>query len=357
MKDIIRGIKPLDAEAMEAARARQASFVKPAGSLGRLEDISVQFAGVTGKVRNSIEGKIHFVLGADNGVYDEGVAAAPQEFTRLLMGFYARGVKCGVNVLCARAGVDLKIVDIGVKGALDHPNILPRKLMEGTGNFYRDRAMARETAEKAVEIGTGLAKYANDGGYSIIGTGEVGMGNTTPAAAVIAAALGVPGEAAGTLVGRGAGLTDEAFEHKKRVVAESLDRLKPDASDALDILSKVGGLDIAGLCGLFLGAAYYRVPIVVDGVISIAAALLAYKLNPLCRDFMIPSHISEEPAYRAAAEAMGLEPVLDLKMRLGEGTGCPIAMQVVEDALAIMEEMNTFEETALATDYQEGIKA
>jgi nicotinate-nucleotide--dimethylbenzimidazole phosphoribosyltransferase len=341
---------------MQLAKERQDSLVKPAGSLGRLEDISVQIAGITGKVRNKIDKKIHFVLGADNGVYDEGVAAAPQEFTNLLMGFYARGVKCGVNVLCGRAGADLRIVDIGVKGALDHPNIIPRKLMDGAGNFYRDRAMTRETAEKAVGVGIELAAYAHGNGYGIIGTGEVGMANTATAAACIIAALGIAGEDAGRYVGRGAGLTDEAFEHKKHVISASLNRLKPDPDDAIDILSKVGGLDIAGLCGIFLGAAYWRIPAVVDGVISIAAALLAYRLNPLCREFMIPSHTSEEPAYRAAAEYMKLEPILNLKMRLGEGTGCPIAMQIVDDALAIIDEMNTFEETALSTDYQDGIK-
>jgi nicotinate-nucleotide--dimethylbenzimidazole phosphoribosyltransferase len=355
MRDVIEGIRPLHAEAMKAAKERQDSLVKPAGSLGRLEEISVQIAGITGNVLNRIDRKIHFVLGADNGVYEEGVAAAPQEFTRLLMGFYARGVMCGINVLCAQAGADLVIVDIGVKGELDYPNILSRKLMNGTGNFFSGRAMPRETAEKAIGVGIELAKYAHDNGYGIIGTGEVGMANTTTAAACIAAALGARGAEAEKLVGRGAGLTDEAFGRKRRVICDSLERLNPDPRDAVDILSKVGGLDIAGLCGLFIGAAYWRIPIVVDGVISIAAALLAYGMNPLCRDFMIPSHTSEEPAYRAAAERMGLEPILNLKMRLGEGTGCPIAMQVVDGALAVMGEMSTFAETALETDYQEGI--
>lgn len=357
MRETIEGIRPLDAEAMKAAKARQDSLVKPAGSLGRLEDISIQVAGITGRVLNRIDKRIHFVLGADNGVYEEGVAAAPQEFTRLLMGFYARGVRCGVNVLCAQACADLVVVDIGVRGKLDHPGILPRKLMDGTGNFHRGQAMPRETAEKAVCVGLELAKRAHDGGYGIIGTGEVGMANTTTAAACIAAALGARGVEAAKLAGRGAGLTDEAFARKTSVICESLDRLRPDPRDALGILSKVGGLDIAGLCGLFLGAAYRRIPIVVDGVISIAAALLAYGMNPLCREYMIPSHTSEEPAYRAAAERMGLEPILNLKMRLGEGAGCPIAMQVVDSALAILCEMNTFAETALETGYQEGIRA
>lgn len=353
MNQVINGIKPLDSAAMAAAKARQDSLVKPAGSLGRLEDISVQIAGITGQVLNKLGKKIHFVLGADNGVYDAGVAAAPQEFTGLLMGFYARGVKCGINVLCARAGVDLKIVDMGVKGELIHPNILSRKLMDGTGNFHTDRAMMPETAVLAIETGIELARYASENGYSIIGTGEVGMANTTTAAACIIAALEL--KDVGKYVGRGAGLTDEGYELKKRVIAESLARLQPNSGDPVDILSKVGGLDIAGLCGIFLGAAYYRIPVVVDGVISIAAALLASQFNPLARDFMIPSHTSEEPAYKAAADAMALEPILNLKMRLGEGAGCPIAMQIVEDALEIMSSMNTFAETALDTDYQEGI--
>lgn len=356
MKDIINGIKPLDASAMQAAAEYQNSLVKPAGSLGRLEEISIQIAGITGSVKNKLEKKIHFVLGADNGIYDEGVAAAPQEFTNLLMGFYARGIRCGINVLCEKAGVDLKIVDMGVKGALNHPNILSHRLMDGTGNFFRDKAMPEETAIKAVEIGIGLAMLAHDQGYGIIGTGEVGMANTTTAAACIIAALGLKDDA-GRYVGRGAGLTDEAYEHKKGVIVSALERLRPDEADAFDILSKVGGLDIAGLCGLFIGAAYYRIPVVIDGVISIAAALLAYRLNPLAREFMIPSHTSEEPAYRAAADHMKLEPILNLKMRLGEGTGCPIAMQIIDDALVIIGTMNTFAETALDTDYQDGIKA
>ncbi len=354
MQDIINGIKPLDDSAMAAARARQDSLVKPAGSLGRLEELSIQIAGITGQINNRLDKKVHFVICADNGVYDAGVAAAPQEFTGLLMGFYARGVRCGINVLCEKAGVDLKIVDMGVKGYIDHPNILHRKLMDGTGNFAVDRSMPRETALRAIEIGIELARDAVAQGYQIIGTGEVGMGNTTTAAATIIAALGI--EDAGSCVGRGAGLTDEAYELKKQVIIEALDRLKPDASDPVDILSKVGGLDIAGLCGIFLGAAYCRVPVVVDGVISIAAALLAYLLNPLAKEFMIPSHTSEEPAYRAAADVIGLEPIMNLRMRLGEGTGCPIAMQIVDDALEIMNTMNTFAETALDTNYQEGIK-
>jgi nicotinate-nucleotide--dimethylbenzimidazole phosphoribosyltransferase len=355
MQEFISGIKPLNAAAMRQASQYQDTLVKPAGSLGRLEEISIQIAGITGIVKTKLDKKIHFVLGADNGIYDEGVAAAPQEFTNLLMGFYARNVKCGINVLCNRAGVDLKLVDMGIKGALNFPNIISHKLMDGTGNFFVDKAMTRETAQKAIEIGIGLARYAHENGYSIIGTGEVGMANTATAAACIIAALGV--DDAGQYIGRGAGLTDEAYEHKKEVIVSALARLKPEKNDVIDILSKVGGLDIAGLCGLFIGAAFYRIPIVVDGVISIAAALLAYRLNPLAKEFMIPSHISEEPAYKAASEHMELEPILNLKMRLGEGTGCPFAMQIVDDALAIINDMNTFAETALDTDYREGIKA
>ncbi len=356
MQEIIKGIRPLDREAMRAAEERQETLVKPAGSLGRLEELSIQMAGITGRVKNRIPRKVHFLLGADNGIYEEGVAAAPQAFTNLLMGFYASDVHCAINVLCRRAGVDLKVVDMGVKGEVNGPNVLRVKLMEGTGNFLRDRAMPVDIARRAVEVGMELARTAHEEGYDIIGTGEVGMANTTTAAACIIAALGRQGDME-TLVGRGAGLTDEAFAHKQEVIDQALRRLQPRQDDAFDILSKVGGLDIAGMCGLFLGAAYHRLPIVVDGVVSIAAALLAWRINPLVRDYLIPSHQSEEPAYRAAAEAMGLDPILNLRMRLGEGTGCPIAMQVLEDALEVFNDMNTFAETQLQTDYQEGIKA
>ncbi|MDR1377621.1 MAG: nicotinate-nucleotide--dimethylbenzimidazole phosphoribosyltransferase [Synergistaceae bacterium] len=352
-------IEPLDGRSVEEATAYQNRLLKPAGSLGQLEALAIQIAGITGQLHNRVDRKVHFLFGADHGVYEEGVSASPQNFTRVLMEFYARNEGCGITVLCEHAGVDLKLIDMGVKDLAPHPAIDRRfRLMsEGTDNFVRGNvlAMSREVAEKAVEAGIQLASEAKEKGYKIVGTGEVGMANTTPAAACIMAALGV--DDPDLAVGRGGGLTDEAFETKKRVILRALREHKPNPADPLDILSKVGGLDIAGMMGVFLGAARYRLPVVIDGVISIAAALLAILASPLTKGFMIPSHLSQEPGYGLAMRHLGLTPLLNLGMRLGEGSGCPIAMQVVDDALALMNSMNTFDGVSLESEYRKGLKA
>ncbi|MDR2529026.1 MAG: nicotinate-nucleotide--dimethylbenzimidazole phosphoribosyltransferase [Synergistaceae bacterium] len=359
--DLIARVKkeigPLDVKATREAMSYQDRLLKPAGSLGRLEAIAAQFAGITGQLRNSAERKVHFLFGSDHGVYAAGVSASPQEFTRRLMEFYARGEGCGINVLCGHVGVELRLVDMGVKDLKPHPSIDSRfRLMpEGAWNFAHGPAMTRKTAREAVEAGIKLAGEAKRDGFQIVGTGEVGMGNTTPAAACIMAALEIQDPA--QAVGRGGGLTDEAFENKKRVITEALRAREPDPLDALDILSKVGGLDIGGMMGVFLGAARHRLPVVVDGVISAAAALLAALIAPDAKGYMIPSHISQEPGYALAARRLGITPYLNLGMRLGEGTGCPIMMQVVDDALALMNSMNTFDGVSLESEYRKNISA
>lgn len=336
-------IKPLDQRAMDIAKIYQDTLVKPPESLGRLEDISVQIAGITGKVNNKTDKKIHYVLGADNGIYEEGIASAPQNFTNLLLGYYAAGQNCGINVLCNAVKAELKAVDMGVIGKIESENILDYKLMEGTNNFAKERAMTRETAEKAIEIGVMLAKHAHENGYNLIGTGEVGIGNTSSSSACTMALLNISAEEA---VGKGAGLTDENFDNKKQVLSRAVAMHAP-YQDEIDILSKVGGLDIAGLTGLYLGAAVYRIPIIIDGFISAVAALLAYRINSLTKEFMIPSHASEEPGYKKIIEYMELEPILNLKMRLGEGTGCPLTMQIIDASLNIINEMLSFDASVL----------
>ena len=348
-------IKPLDLQAMSEARKRQNELLKPQGSLGELEEISIQIAGITGRVKNKIGKKIHFLFGSDHGIFEEGVSASPQYFTKVLMKLYASGEGGAINELCRNCGVKLKIFDLGVKNLSAYENIdSSHKLMpEGTKNFLHERAMTIETAEKIINFGIDLVREAKHENFDIIGTGEVGMGNTTPAAACIMAALGNYDE---NLTGRGGGLTDEAFERKKKVISAALNFHKPDKDNAVEILSCVGGLDIAAMTGVFLGAALYRVPAVIDGVISIAAALLAAKINPLCRDFMIASHKSLEPAYSAAAEELKLKPFLNLNMRLGEGSGCPLAMQIIENSLAVMNGMKTFNEINLKSEYRKELK-
>lgn len=352
IEQAVARVRPLDERAMAAARERQDQLLKPRGSLGELEELSIRVAGITGSVRDRLERKVHFLFGSDHGVYDQGVSGSPQDVTRALMVLYARGGQCAINVLCRQVGVELRLFDLGVKGLGPTEGIdASYKLMpDGTADFSRGRAMPIETARRAVELGVHLVEQAKAEGQQIIGAGEVGMGNTTPAAACIMACVGSEDEA---LVGRGGGLTEEAFERKKRVVVEALRMHQPDRDDPLDVLSCVGGLDIAAMTGAFVGAAACRLPIVIDGAISIAAALLASKLCPGTTAYMIASHRSAEPAYAAAAEALGVRPMLELGMRLGEGSGCPLAMQVVDAALAIMDEMGTFADVSIESEYRE----
>lgn len=356
IEESIKNIRPLDGEAVRVAQERQDGLLKPRGSLGELEALSVCIAGITGQVKNTLSRKVHFLFGSDHGICEEGVSGSPQYFTRVLMELYSGDGRCGINVLCRRAGADLRLYDLGVKGLSPRPGIdSSHKLMpQGTANFAKTCAMPPETARAAVELGIQLVEEVKDEGYQVIGAGEVGMGNTAPAAACIMAALDRPDP---ELVGRGGGLTDVAFANKKRVIVEALKFHHPSPDAPLEILSCVGGLDIAAMTGVFLGAAACRLPVIIDGAISIAAALLASRLAPGAKDFMIASHRSAEPAYAAAAEAMGLVPLFTLGMRLGEGTGCPLAMQLVDDALAVMNEMGSFSEVSLESEYREKLKA
>ena len=339
IQDILRQIKPLDSYAMQHARELQEIFIKPAGSLGELEEISIRFAGITGKVKNTAPRKIICLFGSDHGIYEEGVCSSPQCLTGKLMNVYATKQNAGINVLARQAEAELKLYDLGIKNFTTRDNITTHKFLpEGTANFLHDRAMSYELAEKVIEFGINLVR---DSDADVIGTGEVGMANTSPACACIMAALNSRDE---NLVGRGAGLDDEAFARKKRVILNALNFHKDSLTDPVNILSCVGGLDIAAMTGVFIGGAVYRVPVIIDGVISIAAALLAYQLEPLTREYMFASHESLEPAYNHVAKFMNLTPALKLSMRLGEGTGCAIFMQIIDNALAIINNMGTFKE-------------
>ena len=351
--------RPLDINAMAAARQRQNELLKPAGSLGELEEISIKIAGITGQIKNKFSKKIHFLFGSDHGVFEEGVSASPQYFTKVLMQLYGSSDGGGaINALCKKNNIELKIFDLGVKNLGSCPGINSdyKFMPNGTNNFADVdennnpvRAMSIETVERVINFGINLVKEAKNKNFCIIGAGEVGMGNTTSAAACIMAALENYDE---NLVGRGGGLTDEAFMKKKSVIISALKRHKPDKNNSVEILSCVGGLDIAAMTGIFLGGAVYRVPVIIDGVISIAAALLAAKIEPLSRDFMIASHKSLEPAYSEVAKELKIKPFLNLNMRLGEGTGCPLAMQIIDDALAVMSDMKTFNEINLESEYR-----
>ncbi len=347
LKRTVNRITALDEEAMAAARARLDDLVKPIGSLGRLEDIAAQLAGITGKVKNQIHKKGIVIMSADNGIVAEGVAAALPAVTLIMTGNFVKGVT-GVAVLAKEAGADLNVVDIGVNGDTSvFPGVLQRKIAFGTANFAKGPAMTREEAIRGIEIGIEVAEAMVADGYDLLGTGEMGIGNTSSSSCVLAALGGVDIDVA---VGRGAGLTDEAHRHKKAVLQRALDLNRPDANDPIDVVAKVGGFDIAGLAGVFLAAAAHKVPVVVDGFISAAAALVACRIEPKARLYMVPSHSSAEPGFHAMMNAVDMEPILNLNMRLGEGSGCPLAFHVIDGALAVMNDMATFAEATVSNE-------
>lgn len=349
---IIGGINPADEAAMVRAAARNDDLLKPLGSLGRLEKMAVRMAGITGQVYNRAEKRCLIVLAADNGICAEGIAGTPQDMTRWHIANIAGGVS-GVGVLARYAHADLKVVDIGIKGDPECALVLPRKIRSGTANFAREPAMSRQEATDAILVGADLVREAKEEGYEILGTGEMGIGNTSSTSACVMALTGLSAEEA---VGKGGGLTDEGLAHKKEVIRAALAFHKPDPEDPLDVLSKVGGLDIAGLTGCFLGAAHYRLPIVIDGAISALAALMAFRLSPASADFMFASHRSEEPSYGKIIRELGLTPCIDLDMRLGEGTGCALAFPIIGAACSMLSDMHTFEQAKLDQSYRIDIR-
>ncbi|HEY9060790.1 MAG TPA: nicotinate-nucleotide--dimethylbenzimidazole phosphoribosyltransferase [Pseudobacteroides sp.] len=340
-------IEPLNKSAMEEASKRLDNLIKPIGSLGKLEHIAIKLAGIFGKINNKIEKKCVVVMSADNGVCEEGVSTCPQSITAMQTINILKGL-AGIGVLARHAKSDIKVVDIGINGKIEYPGLVNKKVKSGTSNMAKGPAMTKDEAVLAIESGIEIVGELVKNGYNLIGTGEMGIGNTSTSSAVLMAFTGLEPDKA---VGRGAGMTDEGYAAKKATIIKALELNKPDKNDAIDVLAKVGGLDIAGMAGCFLGGAFYRVPVVVDGFISAVAALVAYKINPEVKNYIIPSHISEEPGFKHAMDYIGLKPFLDLEMRLGEGTGCPIAFNIIEAATEIMNKMATFEEVEIDSDF------
>lgn len=338
LEQTLAAIVPTNKAVMAEAQKEIDYCLKPPGSLGRLEDIARQVAGITGRVHNRIRRKVIVVMMADNGVCSEGIAMYPQDITRIGADFVTSG-RMGINFLANHAGADIIAVDIGIKVDVDLPRVLNRKIRYGTANFLVEPAMEREEAIRAIETGIEITGRALDEGYDLVGTGEIGIGNTTASSAVLYAFTGAPID---RVVGRGAGLTDEAYARKKEVVRSAVALRRPDPDDPIDVLAKVGSLDIAGLTGVYLACAARRVPVVADGLISNVAALTAMRLKPEAVEYMIPSHISFEPGAKLLKEITGLEPMLDMNMRLGEGTGCALAFNIIEASLKMIEEMGTF---------------
>ena len=347
INQVIRSIAPPDAQAMQEALDRQQSLVKPPHSLGKLEDISVKVAGMTGRLYNPVDRRRVLIFAADNGIAHEGVASAPQSVTLSQTINFTRGMT-GVAVLARHFNAELDVMDVGIDADFTQPGVRDCKIAHGTKDFALEPAMTRDECLRAMRVGIDAARRAKDDGAEVIGIGEMGIGNTSTSSAVLSTLLGLP---AADTVSRGGGINDEAYLRKVRLIDKAIAEWRPDPADPIDVLSKVGGFDIAAMCGAFLGAASLRLPVVIDGFISAVAALCAYRLNPLCADFMIPSHASREKGYMLAMDDMGLKPMLDLDMRLGEGSGCPIAFEVVAAAQSVIRNMATFEEAAINDDY------
>jgi nicotinate-nucleotide--dimethylbenzimidazole phosphoribosyltransferase len=323
-------------EALAAAQQRLNDIAKPVGSLGELESMLVRIAGISGDV--DISRRLVFVLAADNGVTAQNVAATPPEITVTMAGFMAER-RSSVCIMAARAGVDVTLVDMGMFRRLNIPGILDRHIADGTSDISTGPAMTVEQAEQAIETGIALVRDAVEQGYRLIATGEMGIGNTATSSAVASALLGRP---VAEMTGRGVGLTDEGLAHKIAVIEQALAKNAPVAQDAFDVLCKLGGFDIAGLCGIFLGGALYGVPVVIDGFISGVAALVAARLCPRAVHAMLPSHVSAEPGAIWVLEALGLTPIIHANMRLGEGTGAVALIPLLDQIIAVYHDLMTF---------------
>jgi nicotinate-nucleotide--dimethylbenzimidazole phosphoribosyltransferase len=330
---------------MEAARARQNELTKPRESLGRLEELSIKVAGIKGEIVRSFEHKAIVTMAADHGVVSAGVTLYPQEVTRQMVLNFLNG-GAAINVLARFIGARVVVVDMGVIGGFEpHPDLVCKMVDFGTRDMTNNSAMTRQQALDAIEGGIEVVEAEVARGLDIVGVGDMGIGNTTASSAICAA---ITGESVEKVTGRGEGLGSEQLAHKAKVIHKVLELNKPDRSDPVDVLSKVGGFEIGGLVGVMLGAAAHRVPVVIDGFISGAAALIATELAPGLKDYLIAAHLSAEKGHRVLLEFLGLPPLLSLEMCLGEGTGAALGIAIVEAAVKTLAEMATFSEAGVS---------
>jgi len=350
LSNTLEMIRPLDEEVMAQARARQDQLTKPQGSLGRLEELSVQLAGIQGRPRPQIRHKAIITMASDHGVVAEGVSLYPQEVTAQMIDNFLSG-GAGINVIAHQIGARVIVVDMGVAAELE-PNarLLSRKVALGTRNICLGPAMTHEQAVKAIETGIEIVAAEVARGLDIVATGDMGIGNTTASSAICAV---MSGKTVAEVTGRGTGIGDNQLEHKTEVIDKALTLNHPDPKQPLDVLAKVGGFEIGGLAGVMLAAAAYRVPIVIDGFISGAAALIATGLSPKLKDFLIAGHVSTEAGHKLLLGHLGLKPLLDLDMRLGEGTGAALGIFLAETSAKILSEMATFAEAGVSESDKE----
>ncbi|MBC3898020.1 nicotinate-nucleotide--dimethylbenzimidazole phosphoribosyltransferase [Acetobacterium malicum] len=355
LKHVIDNTEPADPKWRQASRDHIEKLAIPPWSLGQLLVVAEQLAGIQRTIRPNVDKKMVITMAGDHGVVAEGVSAFPQEVTPQMVENFVKG-GAGINILAKAAGAEVIVVDMGV--AVDMPELVSQgaiidcKIAHGTKNFYREPAMTREQAIAALEAGINVAsKVIEEQGINLLATGDMGIGNTTPSAAILAVMAEYP---VSSVTGRGTGIDNAALINKIKVIRESINRLQPDKNDPLDVLAKVGGFEIAGIAGVILGAAYHQVPVLVDGFISTAGALIAKALCPQSLDYMIPSHQSEEPGHQLMWQALGLRPLLNLNFRLGEGTGAAVAMHLVESSARVICDVLTFADAGV-TNGHEGV--
>ena len=343
--DTLARIKPVSQELLQQAQTRLDNKTKPLGSLGRLEEFARRIVAISGNQNPDISKKVVFTFAGDHGVTEEGVSLFPREVTpQMVLNFLAGGA--GINVLARHVGADVRVVDVGVDyDFADAPGLIRKKVARGTKNFAKGPAMSREETIAALTVGIELAGQCRAEGIGLVGTGEMGIGNTTPSSAIIAA---LSGKTVAEVTHRGTGIGDAALLNKVRVIEQGLALNKPDPSDPLDVLAKVGGLEIAAIAGLVLGCAANSIPVVIDGFISTAGALIASELHPNVRDYIFAAHESVEIGHTFMLERIGVEPILDLKFRLGEGTGAALAMTLIDAGVKVLKEMATFEQAGVS---------
>ena len=370
MQEILKKIAPVKIEFAEKAQKRLDNLTKPQGSLGRLEEFAKRIVAITENTMPVLDKKVIFTFAGDHGVAEEGVSAFPKEVTKQMVFNFLNG-GAGINVLARHAGADVVVIDIGVDfdftkegdspdstaslrfahKSWDSPltDFISKKVIMGTKNMRKGSAITRQEAEQCIGVGIELvAGYAKKG-YKIFATGEMGIANTTPSSAIAAVLTDRP---VSEVTGKGTGIGDEALKNKIKVIEDAILINKPDPSDPIDVLSKVGGAEIGGIAGLIIGAAVNRIPVVIDGFISTAGALIAYCLEPKIKDYIFAAHNSVEIGHKAMLEKIGLQPILDLNLRLGEGTGAALAMLMIEAGLKIYKEMATFSDAGVSNEVQ-----
>ena len=350
LTEIVKGIYPVDEEWIAKARERTAQLVMPTRALGRLHEISEQICGIQATLQPSINRKAVLVMAGDHGIVKEGVSAYPQEVTGAMVQTFLAG-GAGINALCRQVDADVYVVDMGIIAVFEDDSILNNdrliihKIAPGTANFAHGPAMSLAETEQAVMLGFQEASKLFKNGVEIVGTGDMGIGNTTPSAAIGAVLCGTD---LAEMVGRGTGVDNEGLARKQTVIRRGIEVNNPNPKDGLDVLSKLGGFEIGGIAGCVLAGAYHRRPVMIDGFISTAGALIAHAICPTVAQYLLAGHCSEEPGHRHMLNHLNLNPILDLGMRLGEGTGGAMAMSVVDGALRVFKEVMTFAEAGVA---------